>query len=344
MVKDKFKIAFFGKDSHAGGILDMFQDALLGHPNVESVDWETTFTRFGKVVLPMRGEKYLLENIKQYDLIFLQSEQITPEIEKLFDDLGLWGHTVLCDFKDSQFFETQYLPKCLLYFKCSWQDIYIPKEFNNIFPIPLSVLSFYPTIVPSNFYKIRDFPVTCTLPQADCGYPRDLIVKEVKNADWQFSKGEIGHLTLFYSSGWVISSAATLYRSELMPAPPSVNWWYIYMHVLKRTKILFTGVPSGTIGDHRTWEALGSGVLLFTDKIEIEGQQPYIDGVHYIKIDVNDIPKAIKRAKELLMNEAELKKIAEAGFEFSMKYHSSKARMNYVMEEVIKQLKEKENA
>ena len=346
-MKDKFKIAFFGKDSHAGCMIDMFQDALPQHPLVESVDWETTFSRFGKAVLPMRGEKYLLENIKQYDLIFLQSGQITPETEKLFDDLGLWGHIVLCDFYDEQRFETKYLNRCLLYMKRSWQDYYIPKGFNNIIPIPPSVMSFYPNIVPSGHYGKRDLPVTCTLPQPNRGrgYPRDMVAKIIKDTDWKLSDGTTATLTLFYSCGSVVSMAATLYRAELTPPPPYVNWWYIYMHVLRRTKILFTAIHSeiGDIGENRTWEALGSGVVLFTNKIEIQGLEPYIDGVHYIKIDINDIPKAINRAKELLVDEAELKKIAEAGFEFSMKYHSSKARINYVMEEIIKRLKEKSN-
>lgn len=349
-MKDKFNIAFFGQDSHAGCMIDMFQDALPGQPNVESVDFETTFTRFGKEVLPMRGKKYLLENIKKYDLIFLQAEQIAlnPEIEKLFDGLGLWGHTVLCDFKDSQIFESQYLPKCLLYFKRSWQKEYIPLEFNNIRPIPPGIFSFYPDVVPSSLYGIRDFPVTCTLAQGNRGrgWPRDIVARAVKDADWTLPNGEAALLTLFYGPGCVISNPATLYRTDLIYLRPNLNWWNVYMHVLKRTKILFTATHSefGDIGENRTWEALGSGVVLFTNKIEAEGQQPYIDGVHYVKIDLDDMPKAINRAKALLMDEEELKKIAEAGFEFSMKYHSCKARINYVIEEITKRLKEKENA
>lgn len=346
-MKDKFKIAFFGKDSHAGCMIDMFQDALHSHPTVEHVDFETTFTRFGKTVVPMCGEKYLLENIKQYDIIFLQSGQIIPETEKLFDDLGLWGHTVVCDFYDDQRFETKWLNRCLLYFKRSWQNDYIPREFNNILPLPPCVFDFYPNIVPFGTYGIRDFSVTCTLMQGNRGrgWPRDIVSKAVKDADWTLYNGELAPLTLIYGSGLNISNPATLYRTELTYLYPSLNWWNIYMHVLKRTKILFNATHSefGDIGENRTWEALGSGVVLFTNKIEAEGQQPYIDGVHYIKIDLDNIPKAINRAKELLMNEAELKKIAEAGFEFSMEYHSGKARINYVMEEIIKRLKEKSN-
>lgn len=350
-MKDKFKIAFFGKDSHAGCMIDMFQDALPGHPNVESVDFETTFARFGKAnVVPMRGEKYLLENIKKYDLIFLQAEQIAlnPEIciEKIFDDLGLWGHTVLCDFKDNQIFEKQYLSKCLLYFKRSWQDGFIPREFNNILPIPPCVFDFYPNIVPSGTYGIRDLSVTCTLMQGNRGrgWPRDIVAKAVKDADWTLPNGELAPLTLFYGVGQNVSNAATFYRTELSWPTPYLNWWNVYMHILKRTKILFNAIHSevGDIGENRTWEALGSGVVLFTNKIEAEGQQPYIDGVHYVKIDLDDIPKAINRAKELLMNETELKKIAETGFDFSMKYHSSQARINYVMEEIIKRLKKEQ--
>lgn len=342
-MKDKFNIAFFGEDSHAGCFIDMFQDALPSHPNVESIDFETTFPRFGKVVMPMVGKTYLLENIKKYDLIFLQIGQITPEMEKLFDDLGLWKHTVVCDFYDEQRFETKWLSKCLLYLKRSWQKECIPQGFNNFIPLPPSIMNFYPDIVPSDLYGIRDLSVTCTLPQGthgrDC--PRDFLARAVKDADWLLPSGELAQLTLFFGSGKIISSAATLYRVELAPLPPRVNWWYIYMHMLKRTKILFTAIHSetGDIGENRTWEALGSGVVLFTNKIEAEGQQPYIDGVHYIKIDMDDIPKSINRAKELLADELELKKIAEAGFEFSMKYHSSTARINYVMEEITKRLK-----
>jgi len=253
-MKDKFNIGFFGKDSHAGCLIEMFQDALPNHPNVESVDWETTFTRFGKEALPMRGEEYLLENIKKYDLIFLQSGQISPEIEKLFDDFRLWGHTVVCDFYDEQRYETKWLDKCLLYMKRSWDNRFIPKGFNNIIPISPSIMSFYPDIAPSGIYGIRDLPITCTLLQANRGrgYPRDTVADAVKNADWKLSNGTTANLTLFYSCGSVVSMAATLYRLDLTPPAPRVNWWYIYMHVLRRTKILFTAIHSedGDIGEN----------------------------------------------------------------------------------------------
>jgi hypothetical protein len=348
-MKDKFKIGFFCTDSHASMLLDLFQEALPNHPRVDSVDWEGTFTRFGKKVLPEVGVQFLINNITKYDLIFIELESIPPKL-KLFDDLKLWDKTIIYDTKDDQKIvdpatyklSTEYVDKCLMYIKRSWDEHWLPTNRKNIIPLDFGVLNSYLNVVPHNHYNRRDLPITNTFLQgkrANC--PRDIITHAIKKYDWPVINDEVMQVTLFYSIGYQIGSGHVGYRTELNPAPPNINWWYTYMHILSRTKILFTGASHSATGDTRTWESFSRGPLVFIDHIPIPQPNPMIAGKHYIKIDVLDMEGMIQQAKELLKDEPERARIAKAGYEHAITYHSSKARVNYVMDELIKRLQEK---
>jgi hypothetical protein len=346
-MKDKFKIGFFCKDSHAGMFIEIFQDYLHKHPRVESVDWERSFTKFGKEVLPHVGEQYLIDNILKYDLIFIQLECIPP-VRKLFDDLKLWDKTIIYDPKDEQRIidpityklSNEYVEKPLLYIKRSWDDHHLPTNRKNIIPMNFCILNSYLDVIPHNYYVRRDLPITNTFIQGrSINNPRDIITHAIKNADWPIINDEIMQVTLFFSTGFQVGLGHTGYRSELNPIPPYINWWYVYMHILSRSKIIFTGASNP--GDTRTWEAFSRGPLVFIDQIPIPSPNDMIAGKHYIKIDVSNIEGMIKQAKELLKDEPERARIAKAGYEHAITYHSSKARVNYVMEEIIKRLQEK---
>jgi len=347
-MKNKFKIGFFCRNSHADMIIDLFQDALSTHPRVESVDWEWTFTRFGKKILPEVGVRFLIDNITKYDLIFVELESIPPR-RKLFDDLKLWNKIIIYDIKDDQKivdpttyeYSNEYVEKPLLYIKRSWDESWLPANRKNMIPLDFGILNSYLNVIPHDYYNIRDLSITNTFIQGRRpNVPRDIITHAIKNYDWPIINDEVTQVTLFYSTGYQIGLGHVGYRTEQNPVPPNINWWYVYMHILSRTKILFTGASHSATGDTRTWEAFSRGPLVFIDQIPIPQSNPMIAGEHYIKIDVSNIENMIKQANELLKDEPGRARIAKAGYDHAVRYHSSQARVNYVMDEIIKRLQE----
>ena len=357
----KFKIAFFGGDSHAGTINDMFQDALPNHPLVESVDFEWASSRWGKSFRPALGQKPLMENIESYDLIFQNSHslpnEVTPGLIDLLDAKNLWHKVVLYDpVDDSHFHHEEYRKKCLLYCKRAWEPIQfesmargafskdgIPVPIDNMIPLDFPLFQEYLDVVPMDFYYVRDMHITCTLNQAMSGSARQMVVKAVELTDFSDVHSNIMpiHKTLVYTSNYHLSSAATSYRDEMNPPLPKINWWYVYMHLLRRTQILFGAGNHSAVGDHRTWECFASGALVVTDRIPVPNPNNPEPGKHYIKFDLNDIPGTMKIVKELLKDNTEREKIARAGLEHAIMYHSSNARIAYVMSEVVKRLEAK---
>jgi hypothetical protein len=339
----KFKIAYLGGDSHAGTINDMFQSSLPSHPLVEKVDWEWTSSRWGKHVLDTTPKSYILEHLSDYDLIFQNpwelNEKDNPGLLELFNKLNLWKKVILYDIADDSTFHFREMQqKCLLYLKRAWENYMLPKDLGNVIPLDFPMFQEYLDVIPMDFYFKRDMVVTCTLPQIDRNLPRGLVVHTVKNTEWEAIDGWITQVTLFYSSGWVLSSAATSYRDELIPLPPRINWWYVYMHMLRRTQVLFNAANHSATGDHRTWEQFASGALVVTDKIAVPSPHLPEPGVHYIPFDISNPDKTIKVVKELLKDHTQRQKIAKDGLEHAIKYHSSNARVAYIIDEVVKRL------
>jgi len=337
------RVAFLGTDSEGGTFNDAMQDALSHHPLVSHVDFEWTSPRWGKEVVPAVGKDYIYQNLSSYDLIFMdhhRPQDTTVTVESLLDAQNLWKRVIIYDVCDpSEFrFDQSRIGKCLLYLKRAWADDCIPKQYNNIIPIDTSLLDAYLDVVPVDYYHYRDLTVTCTLPQAMRGNARDRIVDYVKYHHWPRLPGMVGftQVTLFYTSGWVMSSAAINYRFPRNYPDPQMNWWYVYMHMLRRTQILFTGMTHGAPGDHRMWEAFSSKALIVTDRVRSDMPNPPIAGKHFIPFDLNDPEKSLKEAEELLVDTKTREAIAQAGFDHACKYHSSKARVEYIMNEIVR--------
>lgn len=352
-MKDKLDIAFIGGDSCGGLINDMFQEGLTTHPRVNKVDFSTVFPRWGIMPFEPVPIDDIMARIDMYDLIIIKTDEIGDAREALFDRLGLWDRVVINDCKDDQHVDEKYVNKALLCLKRSYDTEYLPADLSRIVPMPYAILDAYHDVIPYEYYNGRhhqiyhphgrDFQIVCSLPQADRGCRRDKLVKAVKAHDWKLTTPEHGshniQVSLIYTGGWLFSSLAVGYRFPRNLREPEINWWYIYMHFMRRAQVVFTAASHGAVCDMRTWEAFSSGALIFIDYIDIPTPHPFREGVHYIKVDHDDYEGTFRKAYELLCDNNERERIALAGYEHGKKYHSPRARMDFVFEEIDKRKK-----
>ena len=107
-----------------------------------------------------------------------------------------------------------------------------------------------------------------------------------------------------------------------------------YFNLLKRSKIVVTCNPDRWEGDHRTWEALASGALVFVDKMHTPLVHPLVNGEHCVFYDTTDrgLQKLEHRLLYFLDNLDLAKEIAENGHKFAMKYHRASNRIDEILD------------
>jgi len=111
----------------------------------------------------------------------------------------------------------------------------------------------------------------------------------------------------------------------------------VYFDYLTRTKLLYTCQPYGWVSDSRLYEALANKCLVFTDKIYIQHDYPFVHQEHLIEYNISQIG-----LNELVHNwhflviekSSDTAKIAEEGHKYALAYHSSKARMQYTIKTI----------
>ncbi len=110
-----------------------------------------------------------------------------------------------------------------------------------------------------------------------------------------------------------------------------------YFRLLKRSRIVVTCNPGRWDGDHRTWEALANGALVFIDKIYFPLSHPLIDGKHCIFYEPSDqgLMELWKRILYYMENQDEASAIAKEGHEFAMKYHRTSNRIDEILEVIL---------
>ena len=111
----------------------------------------------------------------------------------------------------------------------------------------------------------------------------------------------------------------------------------IYFNALRNTKILVTCNPDKWEGDSRLWEALGSGCLVFVDRMFTPIINPLIDGKHLIYYDLteNGLEILYKKILYYLENEDEYNKIRISGFNFLKENHLPIHRINQIFKNII---------
>ena len=109
------------------------------------------------------------------------------------------------------------------------------------------------------------------------------------------------------------------------------RYHYDYCENLFNSKISIDGLGASGASTSRFWESLANGCCLFTQHIQVEfPDHNFVENEDYISFDDKDDLK--DKLNYLLKNENELQIIAENGFKKTIKYHSSKNRVQYLLD------------
>ena len=80
----------------------------------------------------------------------------------------------------------------------------------------------------------------------------------------------------------------------------------------------------------RFWEIVAAGAVCFTQKFNIIMPHPYTDGWNMIEFESAD--EFIDKSQQFLQYPEMLERIALAGYEHTKKYHTTKARAQYIID------------
>jgi len=80
----------------------------------------------------------------------------------------------------------------------------------------------------------------------------------------------------------------------------------------------------------RFWEILAAGAACFTQKLNIRIPHPFEDGVNIVEFMTHD--EFVDKVKFYLDRPEELKRIALAGYQHLVKYHTTRERARYILE------------
>ncbi len=265
----------------------------------------------------------LVSDAKSADFIF--QFYYLPKHRKYYRQDLPAKKTVLIDYHDRHNF---FCPVgCFAYFKRSWVEWVQEENYVSKRPIPR----------PSHYHPLtmaimdefildekieRDFVLSCTLrrSQRKRHFNRIRVLDFLKKMDikgkayiGEFNKGEM-----------------TRFNEPDMKD---------YFHLLKRSRIVVTCNPNPWEGDHRTWEAFAAGALVFIDRMYTPMVHPLIDLKHCIFYDLSDqglmeLWKQIQFFTED-RNHSHAAEIAQAGHEFTMKYHRSSNRIDEILEVIL---------
>lgn len=109
---------------------------------------------------------------------------------------------------------------------------------------------------------------------------------------------------------------------------------HTYFDTLENTQCLITVNPSWWEGDSRLWEGLAAGCLVFIDRMHTPTHFPLRDGIHLIYYDMTNLVD-LRRSIEYYLNRSEeAKQIAQEGQKYALQHHTSKARIQYVIDTV----------
>lgn len=107
-----------------------------------------------------------------------------------------------------------------------------------------------------------------------------------------------------------------------------------YFHKLQQSSIIISCNPDEWEGDYRLWESLVSGSLVFCDYIVTPVLHPLKHKKHLIFYNHNNLDELNILIDYYLAHPNEAQEIAKNGFEYAIKYHTYKERINMIIEQM----------
>jgi hypothetical protein len=107
-----------------------------------------------------------------------------------------------------------------------------------------------------------------------------------------------------------------------------------YFSYVAKTKIIVSSGPYGWCGDSRGGEAIANKCLYMSNEFFDLMPEPPLTGKHWVKFNPLDSDELYNELQFILTYPRLIKEIASEGYEHCMKYHSSKARMEYVLQKI----------
>ena len=293
----------------------MLDDALAEHPDVDEV---------------VRGTVGKIKNTDEFDLIFCRAvKRLESEANYDSNKIVIWDAHVDWDVWKWG------LENCLVYFKKAWNSTSFPSKMHLLTWPVLDVCA----RIPVDLYQ-RDIDIGYYFKTPRLFGIREAIMESIENFDW----GQGVHIESTYTLGRKYQ-AGSLWKHGLT-IDGKFNWWQVYMHLLRRTKILFTstGYPGFFGTDRRTSEAISSGALVFADRPIVQMPYPFEHEKHLFFFNAKDneeILKACELAKSYLAKEKtdEREQIAKACYDHAMAHHRSRNYVDYMMEIIQRELK-----
>ena len=184
---------------------------------------------------------------------------------------------------------------------------------DNVHPLPLSILPSY--ILPENEntkFTERQFYLSCTVRPSS------------------YSRAKVLHMTSkFVRSDPVRLPASRVYLGQLDDGVRT-SFNHKYSKLLSLSKIIVTVNPPSWEGDHRTWEALASGALVFIDRVSTLSTPGLIDGVHCVFYDLEDEESFISKLEYFLDREDDSEQIGANGKMFVERFHKPLDRLSSI--------------
>jgi hypothetical protein len=106
----------------------------------------------------------------------------------------------------------------------------------------------------------------------------------------------------------------------------------IYFEYLARTKIIVSCGPFGWCGDSRGAEAIANKCVYISNELWDYMPNAPVDGEHWIKF--NSLWDLDSKIQDLLLHNRKRIRITHFGYEHAMAYHTSKARMQYIINKI----------
>jgi len=298
------------------------------------------FVVLGKTI--QKKEEDFEKILDNCDFIFMYDREVIKKEDNLLCILNLINKKNLWN-KVIYFHQTRYAEprediykKCFAYFKTIWREKFINRDY-PIFPFPYGILDATLNIKLEKHH--RNIDILCTLTRGQTLYntKRINVLNSLKEEDWEGFVVGLRKIFICKRHG----------RNAPWYDPKTEGkGWVKYIHLMNSSKIIFTARPSdpkniGNWGgeDYRSWEALSSGALIFMDHPNTPSQNYFEHGKHCFFFDglnKKSIKKSINMAKDLLHGKGEDKrrKIALNGYNHAIKYHNSKARINFILKAI----------